>query len=259
MAKIRDESSGREHEFADALPAAALAAMEKAIGHVFANPQLLITALTHPSMIDMTKVSYERLEFLGDAVLGLLIAEHLYHLFPDADEGELTRVKSSVVSRAALAHLGKRLHIVDHLLMAKGMLQQGPIPRSVASNATEALIGALYVDAGIDKAREFVVVQLGDLIRRSSIKRAATNHKSLLQLHTQQLGLGTPTYELMTTAGPDHERTFEVRTVLNGRSFPPAFGANKKKAEQRAAKNALRELKAELPPDSDDDEDDATP
>ncbi len=254
MAKIRDENGGREHELPDTLPATAIAAMEQALGHAFADRQLLITALTHPSMIDMTTVSYERLEVLGDAVLGLVIADHLYRRFPDADEGELTRVKSSVVSRAALAHLGKRLRVVDHLRLAKGMLQQGPIPRSVASNATEALIGALYCDAGIEKARAFVLAQLGDLIRRSSTKRPATNHKSLLQLHTQQLGLGTPTYELLTTAGPDHERTFEVRTVLNGRSVPSAFGANKKKAEQRAAKNALRELKAELPPEDDDGE-----
>jgi ribonuclease-3 len=225
--------------------AAQVVAMERLLGHSFRDKALLATALTHPSLVDMEKVSYERLEFLGDAVLALVVAEHLYDKFPDADEGELTRIKSSVVSRNALAHLGKRLKVAEHLRMAKGMHHQGPIPRSVASNATEALIGALYCDAGYAVAQKFVLAQLCDLIRRSSTKRPATNHKSLLQLHTQRLGLGTPTYEVVSTQGPDHERVFEVRTVLNGRVFASAVGPNKKKAEQRAAKNALRVLESE--------------
>src|SRR5262249_50536712 len=108
-----------------AAPKAALTAMEQALGHEFADKSLLETALCHPSLVAVRKISYERLEFLGDAVLGLVIAEHLYHKFPDADEGELTRIKSTVVSRAALAHLGKRLKIVDHLDMGKGMQKQG--------------------------------------------------------------------------------------------------------------------------------------
>ncbi len=254
MTTKRDDGNGRELGHGEVVPEATLVAMEQALSHRFHDRAILVTALTHPSLIDVTRVSYERLEFLGDAVLGLLVAEHLYRLFPDADEGELTRVKSSVVSRNALAHLGKRLRIIEHLRMAKGMHLQGPIPRSVQSNATEALIGALYCDAGIEKARAFVLEQLGSLIRRSSTKRPATNHKSLLQLHTQQLGLGTPTYEVLTTHGPDHERTFEVRALLSQRAFPSASGASKKKAEQRAAKNALRELKAEVPADDPDND-----
>jgi ribonuclease-3 len=219
--------------------------MEQLLGRPFRDRALLKTALTHPSMRDFAKVSYERLEFLGDAVLGLVIAEHVYHRFPESDEGELTRIKSSVVSRAALAHLGKRLRIAEHLVMGKGMHNQGPVPRSVTANATEAMIGALYVDSGFDPAKEFVLRHLGDLIRRSSTKRPASNHKSLLQLHTQRLALGTPTYEVLAVSGPDHERTFEMRALLNARVFPSAIGANKKKAEQRAAKLALRILEAE--------------
>jgi ribonuclease-3 len=256
MTPTRNAPDRRNPEHGDAIPEATLSAMEQALGHVFADRTVLITALTHPSLIDATKVSYERLEFLGDAVLGLLVAEHLYRLYPDADEGELTRVKSSVVSRTALSHLGKRLKLVERLRMAKGMHQQGPIPRSVIANATEAVIGALYCDGGIEKARRFVIEQLGSLIRRSSTKRPATNHKSLLQLHTQELGLGTPTYEVLTTDGPDHERIFEVRALLQGRAFPSARGASKKKAEQRAAKNALREMKADPGADDGDDEGD---
>ncbi len=226
-------------------PERVFASMEQLLGRPFQDRALLKTALTHPSMRDFAKVSYERLEFLGDAVLGLVIAEHVYHRFPESDEGELTRIKSSVVSRAALAHLGKRLRIAEHLLMGKGMHNQGPVPRSVTANATEAMIGALYVDAGFDPAREFVLRHLGDLIRRSSTKRPASNHKSLLQLHTQRLALGTPTYQVLAVTGPDHERTFEMRALLNDRVFPSAIGANKKKAEQRAAKLALRILEAE--------------
>ncbi|MBM4014256.1 MAG: ribonuclease III [Planctomycetes bacterium] len=257
MTKRRDDGKGHPPASGDAVPEATLAAIEQALGHRFRDRAILVTALTHPSLIDVTKVSYERLEFLGDAVLGLVVAEHLYRLFPDASEGELTRIKSSVVSRTALSHLGKRLRLIEHLRMAKGMHQQGPIPRSVQANAAEALIGALYCDAGIEPARTFVLEQLGSLIRRSSSsKRPATNHKSLLQLHTQELGLGTPTYEVLTTHGPDHERTFEVRALLGKRAFPSASGASKKKAEQRAAKNALREMKAEVAPEDGDDRDD---
>jgi ribonuclease-3 len=257
----RPKPSSRSAKGSASAALSAPTAIEHSLGHVFADKSLLETALCHPSLVDVRKISYERLEFLGDAVLGLVIAEHLYHRFPDADEGELTRIKSSVVSRAALAHLGKRLKIVDHLDMGKGMQNQGPIPRSVAANATEALIGALHVDAGLERAKQFVLEQLGDLIRRSSIKRSATNHKSLLQLHTQRLALGTPTYETLKTSGPDHERTFEVRATLGGRVFPSATGANKKRAEQRAAKLALRILESEekgsAPPriEPDDEED----
>ena len=178
--KTAERRKGHGGRAVDAIAEPTLVAMEESIGHGFRDRSLLATALTHPSLIDVKGVSYERLEFLGDAVLGLVIAEHLYHKFPDADEGELTRIKSSVVSRAALAHLGKRLRIAERLLMAKGMHQQGPVPRSVASNASEAVIGALYCDAGLEKAKQFVLEQLGDLIRRSSTKRAATNHKSCL-------------------------------------------------------------------------------
>ena len=240
----------------DAIPEAGLVAMEAALQHRFRDRDLLITALTHPSMIDMTHVSFERLEFLGDAVVGLVIGEHLYRLYPGADEGELTRIKSSCVSRTALGHLGRRLRVVDHLRMAKGMLHQGPIPRSVASNAAEALIGAIYLDGGIEVARQFVLRELGSFIRRGSTKRPATNHKSLLQIQTQELGLGTPSYEVLSVSGRDHERTFEVRARLGKRTFPPASGPNKKRAEQRAAKNALRALGRDVDPTDDEEEGD---
>src|SRR5262249_57611568 len=102
----------------------------------FTHRHLLEKALTHPSLRDQVQVSYERLEFLGDAVLGLIVAQHLFEKFPDADEGELTRIKSSVVSRAALAHLGKRLRVAEHLAVGKGMTHQGPVPAPVAPNPT---------------------------------------------------------------------------------------------------------------------------
>ena len=218
---------------------------EAILGHLFVRRALLVEALLHPSMREREDASYERLEFLGDAVLGLVVAEDLFHRFPDSDEGELTRVKSMVVSRAALAKMGRSLRIADLLILGKGMQHHEAIPRSVIANCTEALIGAVYVDAGLEAAREFVMSRLDDRIRQAVRRRDVVNHKSSLQQWAQKRGLGTPIYQVQDVRGPDHERTFQVFAVVDGREFLPSKGLSKKAAEQRAARTALRLLEAE--------------
>lgn len=223
---------------------AVLEQTQQLLGHRFTQPELLLEALLHPSMREQEHASYERLEFLGDSVLGLIVADLLFHRFPDSAEGELTRIKSMVVSRAALAGLGRRLRLGEVLLLGKGMQGQ-ELSRAVIANATEALIGALYEDGGFEAARRFVLEHLGPRVERSVARRDSVNHKSLLQEFTQQLGHGTPTYEVLAVHGPDHERSFDVRAVLERRTFPTARGNSKKAAEQRAARIALRILESE--------------
>lgn len=224
-----------------------LASMEEILGYQFQQRELLLKALIHPSMREVAKVSYERLEFLGDAVLGLVVADYLFRRFPQCAEGELTRLKSSVVSRSALARLGRQLNVANHLILGKGMLLQGnTLPRSVVANATEAVIGALYLDGGIERCRAFLIGYLAAPIHHSSRPRHSRNYKSQLQHHTQAQGIGTPSYEVIAMEGPDHERTFSVCAEIGERRFPAATGSSKKVAEQRAARNALRVLGAEL-------------
>jgi ribonuclease-3 len=218
-----------------------LEAMQQTLGYRFKTGELLLKALIHPSMRDLTKFSYERLEFLGDAVLGLVVAEHLFQKYPGFDEGELTRIKSTVVSRTALARLGRKLSVADQLVLGKGM-RSATLPRSVLANATEALLGALYLDGGLEETRRFILEHLSDLIVHAEEPRRSRNHKSMLQHLTQRQGRGTPTYRILSVSGPDHSRTFEVCALIGERSFPAASGPSKKIAEQRAARNALRVL-----------------
>ncbi len=224
----------------------ALDHIEQTMDYGFTDRRLLLEALTHPSHRETADYHYERLEFLGDAVLGLIVGEHLFREFPGSDEGELTRVKSMVVSRAALAQVGRRLGIPDHVILGKGMLGQDSLPRSVVANSTEALIGAVYLDGGMEPARQFVLREMEPRIRRALQAGRSQNYKSLLQQLTQRQGSGTPTYQLLSVTGPDHEKTFEIAAVVENRRFPPSFGASKKIAEQKAAKTALRALESEL-------------
>lgn len=223
-----------------------LDAVEERIGYRFRHRSLLLEALIHPSLVDSAKVSYERMEFLGDAVLGLLAAEHLYRTFPESDEGELTRIKSTVVSRTTLSHIGRQLGLHEVVLLGKGMLRQGPLPKSVTANATESLIGALYLDGGLEAARAFVLQHISARVQKVRNRQPNQNHKSQLQQLIQRTSQETPVYRVLSESGPDHEKKFQVCAVVCQREFPPATGSNKKLAEQRAARNALQLLEAEL-------------
>lgn len=213
------------------------------LGYEFHNPQLLAEALTHASVAEHRLSSNERMEFLGDAVLAMVVCEHLYHLFPHEMEGELTKVKSAVVSRRVCAEVSQKLALTELMSMGKGMHDRAALPSSLAAAVFESLIAAIYLDGGMEPARRFIMSHFAPIIEQTAATSHQHNYKSVLQQHVQQqMGL-LPTYKLLGQTGPDHSKWFEVAVAINGRTYPAASGPNKKEAEQRAALVVLRELK----------------
>lgn len=215
---------------------------EEILGYRFRDSLLLKEALTHASIADTRKESNERLEFLGDAVLGLIVCHRLYELFPDYLEGDLTKLKSAVVSRNTCAAVANSIGLTDLLFVGKGMAGRAERPSSLAAGAYESIIAAIYLDGGYDGARQFVLQHMDDWIREFAATTHQQNFKSLLQQYSQKHLNGTPQYELLDEKGPDHSKCFEVRVVVGSRAFGSAWGPAKKQAEQRAAQIALEEL-----------------
>lgn len=219
-----------------------LAECQRIIGYHFTDAHLLEIALTHSSVRTPDRECNERLEFLGDSVLGLAITDELYKRLPDQQEGELTRIKSAVVSRGALYRVSTRLGLVRFIEVAKGVGRREELPVSLTANLVESIIGAIYLDAGFFPAREFILRHLGPELEDVFNDRVAKNYKSLLQ-HEAQERLGvTPVYRTVEAEGPDHRRNFTVAAVLRGTEYGRASGINKKEAEQEAARHALEAL-----------------
>ncbi len=216
-----------------------LAECQRVIGYYFSNPKLIETALTHSSLRTPDRECNERLEFLGDSVLGLVITEDLYHLLPDQSEGELTRIKSAVVSRSALLVTSQALDLQRFAEFARGVGKRDTLPASVVANLVEAVIGAIYLDAGYYPAREFVLRHMGAAIDDELNDRGAKNYKSLLQHEAQQSVGVTPTYRTVDADGPDHAKEFVVAAIIRGQEWGRASGTTKKDAEQDAARLAL--------------------
>lgn len=219
-----------------------IARCEAILNHTFTNRNLLKEALTHASIADDRRLSNERLEFLGDSVLGLVICHRLFELFPDYLEGDLTKLKSAVVSRNTCAAVSNGLGLTDLIFVGKGMNTRPERPSSLAAGVLESAIAALYLDGGFDVAREFILQHLTPFIEKYAATTHQQNYKSLLQQHAQQELSATPSYELVQETGPDHSKNFEVRVVIASRAFGSAWGPAKKQAEQRAAQIALEEL-----------------
>ncbi len=219
---------------------------ERRIGHAFRDRSLLMAALTHASGAQHRLASNERLEFLGDAILGFLVCERLYRQFPESLEGDLTRIKSVVVSRETCSRLSDQLQLIDFLIVGKGLsVPDREVPSSVLSDLFESIVAAIYLDGGIEAVRPLVDRMLAPEIERAASGQHGSNHKSLLQQWAQRDYGVTPTYEVIEEAGPDHSKSFHVSAQIGSRSYEPAWGRNKKEAEQRAASNALRELGSE--------------
>jgi len=217
---------------------------ERAVGYRFRDRSLLSAALTHASIADSRLRSNERMEFLGDAILGMIVCQELYSRFPELLEGELTKIKSSVVSRKTCAEVSRRLGLPELLFLGKGMSGRSHLPNSLAAAVLESLIAAMYLDSGsMDEARRFILEVMGPQITEAAESEYQRNYKSQLQQHAQKVLNGTPMYELLDEQGPDHSKCFEVCVVIHGRRFPSAWGPSKKEAEQMAAYNALAELK----------------
>jgi ribonuclease-3 len=217
-------------------------AAEEALGYSFRDPKLLECALTHASLADLRENSNERMEFLGDAVLGLVVCESVYARYPRMLEGEMTKIKSLAVSREMCARLAREMELPGMLSMGKGMQNGVEIPMSLAAAALEAVIAAVYIDGGFDAAKSFLRPRLDPVIDEAAASRHQQNYKSYLQQHAQQNRLESPQYRVLDEQGPDHAKCFKVGVEMGDRRFTPSWGQAKKRAEQEAAFNALREL-----------------
>ncbi|MCA9102549.1 MAG: ribonuclease III [Pirellulales bacterium] len=225
-----------------------LARCEEKIGYRFSDRSLLKAALTHASGAEHRLASNERLEFFGDAILGAVVCEALYRRFPDYLEGELTRIKSMVVSRRTCAKTSKKIGLTEFLILGKGMTNHTELPNSLLSDVFESLVAAIYLDGGSETARDFIHRHLDDEIDAAAEAEHGGNYKSLLQQLAQRDFGSTPVYQLLDEKGPDHSKCFQVSAQVAGNRFHPAWGSNKKEAEQRAACNALCELRDEPAP-----------
>jgi len=225
-----------------------LEACETALEYRFQNRDLLRNCLTHASGANHRLASNERLEFLGDAILGAVVCEMLYHRFPEDAEGELTRIKSIVVSRTTCAKVSQSLGLPSFLLLGKGLSIHESVPMSVAAAVFESLIAGIYIDGGLGAARALIERVVGPEIESAGGVEHGRNYKSLLQQHAQKVFSETPIYRLLDEKGPDHSKCFKVTAVIGEQTFTPAWGQNKKAAEQRAAQNALFELESKPAP-----------
>jgi ribonuclease-3 len=218
---------------------------QEAIGYRFERPELLRAALTHTSGANTRAASNERLEFLGDSVLGLVTCEQLYVRFPDYQEGDLTKVKSVVVSRKTCAQFSRDLGLGDYLFLGKGVSLYGEIPANMLADVFESLVAAIFLDGGWEAAKAFVLRFIDPEIDRVARDAVGANAKSQLQTVVQREYGGTPRYFLLDEQGPDHDKCFKVAAQVDDHRFPAAWGRNKKEAELKAALNALAEIEGE--------------
>ncbi len=211
---------------------------QAALGYRFFDGFLLQKALTHSSIKDDDRPSNERIEFLGDSVLGLVVSEFLFKTYRGYDEGELTRIKSFVVSTAVLRRVGKHLRLGDFITVGRGLALSKQTPRTLLADAFEAIVGAIYVDGGYEPAAAFILKHLRSYIEAAHEELPEKNYKSMLQNHAQKASWKPPVYKLIHEVGPDHSKIFKVVAVVTGKEYYPAWGKSKKEAEQKAAKIA---------------------
>ncbi len=221
---------------------------EKRIGYKFSDKMLLREALTHASGAQHRLVSNERLEFLGDAILGAVVCDLLFREYPDYLEGDLTKIKSIVVSRMTCAKISESLGLQEFLIIGKGMTTHPSVPASLLADVFESLIAGVFLDGGKDAAWEFVAKYVDSEIELAVGGETGGNYKSLLQQLAQREHGSTPTYQLLDEKGPDHSKCFKIAARVGRQRYQPAWGRNKKEAEQRAARNALSQLNNETPP-----------
>lgn len=230
----------------DEVLAELLSECEAALEYQFHDRQLLQRCLTHASIAKTRLASNERLEFLGDAILGAVVCEILYHRFPEKAEGDLTRIKSSVVSRNTCAKVCRKLGLDQFLLLGKGLATYDSVPQSIMAAVAESLIAGVYLDGGMEAARRLIERLMLPEIELAARSSHGRNYKSVLQQLAQKTFGETPVYRLLDEKGPDHSKCFNVSAVIGTRAFPAAWGASKKEAEQNAAQKALLEIEREV-------------
>jgi len=206
------------------------------------DPELLRSALTHPTWaLENGGDDYERLEFLGDAVLSWIVAPRLYEAFPDLPEGSLTRMKISLTSGRTAAEVARELGLGPAIRFGRGAAHEGD-RASVLENAFEALVGAIYLDSGLEVVGDFVLRVLGDRISREHLLAVPEDAKSRLQALTQGAGLGLPSYRIVERSGPAHSPVFAVEVSVGDRMLGSGSGATKQRAQKAAATAALEVL-----------------
>ena len=219
--------------------------LEVAIGYRFQNITLLQNALTHSSYANErwhnSLLSNERLEFLGDSILGLVVAEHLYRKFPNRPEGDLTRIRADMVCEASLAAVADKLNLGEHLLLGHGEERFGGRSRaSILADAVESIIAASFLDGGMEAARAFIARFILSNVPTEKLHNA--DYKTALQELVQQKKNQVLRYVLTGQSGPDHDKQFSVQVELNGNVVGTGIGSSKKRAEQEAARQAMEKL-----------------
>jgi ribonuclease-3 len=217
-----------------------------AIGYFFNNTEVLEKALTHTSCKLENSFSNERLEFLGDAILGMIISDYLYKTLSDCSEGELTKIKSVVVSQSTLAKVSSEVQLKDFLIVGRGLNDRNFLPKSLLANVFEAVIAAIYLDGGLESAYNFTVKHLKKEVDIVCKDQHEKNYKSILQQHSQKEYGVTPCYQVLQQIGPDHGKSFEISVVIKDNEYGRGWGKSKKEAEQYAAKETLKLLLPEL-------------
>ena len=221
---------------------------QEIIGVKFKNPRLLDAALTHSSYANQYGLSYnhhnERLEFLGDSVLSIVISEYLYKKYKTKPEGKLTRIRAAIVCEGSLAETARKISINRYIRIGKGEeLSGGRHKDSMLADACEAVIAAIYMDHGFEEARSFITGFMQEIIDESGREKNNHDYKTALQEKVQRLVLGDIKYEVTGDWGPDHEKTFQVEVSVGDRVLGCGQGRSKKEAQQSAAREALKELK----------------
>lgn len=211
---------------------------EERIGYQFRDSELLLRSLTHSSCATTRLECNERMEFLGDAVLGLVICEWLYQKHPERREGQLTQQKSHLVSRTVCTQVGERLGLKELIFVGKGLRS---IPDSLVAAVVESIIAGIYLDGGFAAASKFILESFQPELQNSDATEGE-NYKSLLQEETQRDGSIVPNYVVVEQKGPDHAREFCVAVEVGEQRFESAWGRSKKEAEQKAAMNALESI-----------------
>ena len=219
-----------------------LSKVEKKINYLFHNRDYLVQAFTHKSISTSPRKNYERLEFLGDTVIDIIISRELMREFPEGDEGLLTQRRASLVRKSFLAKISKMLDLIDHIKIESSVnMKIEKIAEKQQANLYEAIIGAIYLDGGIEPCRNLI---LDTIWAHRTEAWKATNYKGKLIEYCHIKDIGSPTFNVKDISGPDHQKTFEIGVKIDDRSFPTGMGLDKKSAEQTAAKIALEQLGA---------------
>lgn len=237
-----------EHPAEEPLPLPSQEELERLLGYSFKNKSLLSQALTHRSFVNEHEGenlrNNESLEFLGDSVLGFIVSARIFRHYPDLTEGELSKIKAYLVSAANLVRLAEGIRLGDFIRLSRGEEKTGGrAKRAIVVDAYEAIIGAVYLDGGVEAASDFVGRQIHEFLNGLDLRQLTySDFKSALQEHLHDLGRPEPVYRVVDEIGPDHRKTFVVQVIINGEVVAESSGRTKKEAQQSAARLALESL-----------------